>query len=442
MKSTMNFSQLESAEISCSPRDSEVLCQSAVRKNMVRLVPILAVAYFFSYIDRTNVGFAALTMNRDLHLTATQFGWAAGIFFIGYCIFEVPSNLALYRFGARRWLARIMISWGLVAAATAFAGGPKSYGLLRMIVGAAEAGFFPGIVFYLSVWFPVQYRTRALAWFLVAVPISSVVGGPLSALILQMNGFLGLTGWQWIFILEGIPSCLCGLLTLFMLADTPKDANWLTEQEREALTAALGDERREREKRSFLRALKDVRVLMLTAILFFYIIGILGIGVWLPLILKGHGHMSNLQIGFLSSIPYVIGSIAMIPWARQVDRSRKYIKNLALAELVAAGGFIFAVAYSSLIPALIGITVAVIGLSSIRPSFFVMPSRFLAGAAAAGGIAFINGVGNLGGMVGPIIVGWLKDVTGSYKAGMLAMAAALAIAALLTLSLKLMVNEE
>jgi len=385
---------------------------------------------------------AALTMNRDLHLTATQFGWAAGIFYVGYCIFEVPSNLALYRFGARRWLTRIMLSWGLVAAATALAVGPRSYSLLRLIVGAAEAGFFPGVVYYLSMWFPVQHRTRILAWFLVAVPISAVVGSPISALILQMNGFLGLTGWQWIFIIEGLPSCLCGLLTLVLLADEPKDASWLTAEERDAILAILDQERREREKRNFLPALKDIRVLMLTAILFFYTIGILGIGVWLPLILKSHGGLTNLQIGFLSSVPYIVGSIAMIPWARQVDRSRKYIKNLALAQLTAASGFVFSVLYSSLVPALIGVTVAVIGLSSIRPSFFVMPSRFLTGAAAAGGIAFINSVGNLGGMVGPIMVGWLKDVTGSYAAGMIGMAGTLVFAALLTVSLKLVVKQE
>jgi MFS family permease len=429
-------------EPSRSSSEFETLAQIAIRKNTLRLVPILAVAYFFSYIDRTNVGFAALTMNRDLHLTATQFGWAAGIFYIGYCVFEVPSNLALYRFGARRWLARIMISWGMAAAATALAVGPNSYSALRLLVGAAEAGFFPGVIFYLSVWFPVQHRTHVLAWFLVAVPVSSVVGGPLSASILQMNGVLGLTGWQWIFITEGLPACLCGLLTLFLLADGPQDAKWLTQPERDALLEMLGKERREREKRSFLPALKDIRVLMLTAILFFYIIGILGIGVWLPLILKGHGHLSNLQVGFLSAIPYIVASVAMIPWARQVDRSGRYIKNLALAQLVAAVGFVFSVIFSSLVPALIGITVAVIGLSAIRPSFYVMPSRFLTGAAAAGGIGFINGVGNLGGMVGPIMVGWLKDATGSYAAGMLGMAGTLLIAMLLTLMLKLVVKNE
>jgi MFS family permease len=438
----MDVVQPKPEELSRASIDRAALAQSAIRKNTWRLVPILAVAYFFSYIDRTNVGFAALTMNRDLHLTATQFGWAAGIFYVGYCIFEVPSNLALYRFGARRWLARIMISWGLAAAATALAVGPHSYSALRLLVGVAEAGFFPGVVYYLSVWFPVQYRTGVLAWFLVAVPISSVVGGPLSAVILQMNGFLGLTGWQWIFILEGVPSCLCGLFTLFLLADGPQEAKWLTPGERDALQEMLSTERREREKRSFWPMLKDVRVLMLTAILFFYIIGILGIGVWLPLILKSHGHLSNLQIGFLSAIPYIVGSLAMIPWARRVDRSRKYIKNLALAQLVAASGFAFSVLFSSLIPALIGITVAVIGLSSIRPFFYVMPSRFLTGAAAAGGIGFINGFGNLGGMVGPIMVGWLKDATGSYAAGMLGMTGTLVIAILLTLSLKLVVKDE
>jgi MFS family permease len=422
--------------------DTEALGQSAIRKNTWRLVPILALAQFFSYLDRTNVGFAALTMNRDLHLSATQFGFAAGIFYIGYCIFEVPSNLALYRFGARLWLARIMISWGFAAAATIFAVGPTSYSLLRVLVGAAEAGFFPGVIYYLSMWFPVRSRARVLAWFLVAIPISSILGGPVSAVILQMNGFFGLSGWRWLFIIEGFPSCVCGLITLFMLADTPATAKWLTQPERDALMAMLEQEPREREKRSLLPALKDVRVLLLTANLFFWMIGLIGIGMWLPLILKGHGHMSDLRVGFLSSIPYIVGSVAMLAWARQVDRTRKYIKYLALAQLLTAGGFAFAVFYFSLTPALIGITVAMVGLCSIRPCFYAIPSRFLSGIAAAGGIAFINGVGQLGGMVGPTLVGWLKDTTGSYSAGMFALAVTLVVSALLTLSLKLVVKTE
>jgi MFS family permease len=422
--------------------ETDALCQSAIRKNTWRLVPILALAQFFSYLDRTNVGFAALTMNRDLHLSATQFGFAAGIFYVGYCIFELPSNLALYRFGARRWLARIMISWGFAAAATIFAAGPTSYSLLRVLIGAAEAGFFPGVIFYLSMWFPVRSRARVLAWFLVAIPISSILGGPVSALILQMNGFLGLSGWRWLFVIEGLPSCICGLITLFMLADTPAGAKWLTPPEREALMATLEQEPREREKRALLPALKDIRVFLLTANLFFWMIGLIGIGMWLPLILKAQGRMSDLRVGFLSAIPYLVGSVAMMAWARQVDRTRQYIRYLAVAQFVTAAGFVFAVFYSSLTPALIGITVAMVGLCSIRPCFYAIPSRFLSGIAAAGGIAFINGVGQLGGMVGPTMVGWLKDATGSYTAGMLALATTLVASALLTLSLKLVVKTE
>ncbi len=422
--------------------DVTALCRNAVRKNMIRLIPILAMAQFISYLDRTNVGFAALTMNADLGLTAVQFGLAAGIFYVGYCIFEIPSNLALYRFGARRWLARIMISWGIVAAATMFAVGPNSYIALRVMVGVAEAGFLPGVIFYLSVWFPVQYRTRALAWFLTAIPISQVLGGPVSATILQMNGLLGFTGWQWLFFIEGIPSIACGLLTLFVLVDTPADAKWLTQPERDALATMLGAERREREEHSFMSAMKDSRVWLLTANLFCWMIGLTGIGMWLPLILKGHGFKSDLQIGFLSALPYLIASITTLVWARQIDKSRKYIWHLTLAQLVTAGGFVISVLYSSLVPSMVGITVAVIGLCGIRPSFYVMPSRFLSGLAAAGGIAFINGVGQLGGMVGPIMVGWLKDATGSYTAGMLAMAVALVMSAVLSLSLRLVVQRE
>lgn len=420
----------------------ETLGQNAIRKATWRLVPLLAVAYLFNYIDRTNVGFAALTMNRDLGLTATQFGFGVGVFHIGYCIFEVPSNLALYRFGARRWLARIMISWGLAATAMALTAGPRSYAFLRFLVGTAEAGFFPGVIFYLSAWFPVQYRARVMAWFLMAVPVSAVIGGPLSTTILQMNGFLHLTGWRWLFLLQGMPAVVCGVITLAVLVDSPREASWLTPQESDALITMLGEEKREREKHALLPALKDARVIIMTAMVFFWVFAIIGIGIWMPLILKSHGHLSNIQVGYLVSIPYLIGSVAIIPWARQVDRTRKYINNFALAATLAAGGCILSVLFASLLPALLGMTAAIIGISSMRPPFYAMPARFLTGAAAAGGLGFINGIGNLGGLVGPWVMGWLKDATGFFAAGMYAMAGALLITVFLTLSLKFVVKEE
>lgn len=420
--------------------DREALQKSACRKAAIRLIPLLAIAYFFNYLDRTNVGFASLTMNEDLGLTASQFGFAAGIFYIGYCLFEVPSNLALYRFGARRWLARIMITWGLCSAATAFAQGPTSYAVIRLLAGIAEAGFFPGVIFFMSLWFPQQYRTRVMAWFLFAIPISSVLGGPLSAVMLEMNGIWGVTGWQWLLVLQGLPACIIGLVCLKMLADKPADAHWLTAREREALQSAIDAEHESKGTHSFRQSISDVRVWLLAAILFSYIIGILGIGVWLPQILKTHS-LTTTQIGWVSAIPYLIASIAMLLWAKILARKRRYILHLAITCATGAAGFICSVVYNDLIPALIGLTVALIGLSSVRTCFYSIPATFLSKQAAAGGIAFINAVGSLGGLVGPYAVGVLKDVTHSFNAGLIGMAGMLCLATVLTLILRHIVKE-
>jgi len=283
----------------------ERLRQSAVRKNAWRLLPILTLAFVFNYIDRTSVGFAGLTMNRDLGLTATEFGWGAGILFLGYCAFEIPSNLALHRFGARRWLARIMISWGLAAAATAFVVGPYSFYGARLLLGITEAGFFPGAAYMLAAWFPGQYRARALAILAAAVPLSSVIGGPFSVLLLEMNGIWGLRGWQWLFLIQGLPACLLGVAMLVLLRDTPNDAHWLTEAERGALGSMLNEERRDRSPTSLLAAITDSRVLVLAVIQFGFVVCSYGVGIWLPIILKGFG-LANLSIGFASAIPYVL----------------------------------------------------------------------------------------------------------------------------------------
>jgi len=318
--------------------------QRALRKNLVRLVPLLAIGYFFNYIDRTNIGFAALTMNRDLGLTGSQFGMAAGLFFVGYCVLEVPSNLALYRFGARRWLARIMISWGLLSAACAFTQGPTSFYVLRVLTGAAEAGFFPGVLFYLSCWFPKAWRVRVLAWFLVAIPLSSVVGGVLAAFIMQLDGAAGLKGWQWLFVVEGLPACLLGLLTLWFLRDRPEQADWLTREESAALSEVLARESAELPKRNFGAVLRDTRVWIMVGILFCYWIGINGIAIWLPLMLKGHG-LSTFSVGLLSGVPYLVAAVVMIVWARLMERHGRHLLHLALACVVSAAGLIFAVVF-------------------------------------------------------------------------------------------------
>ncbi len=411
----------------------------AVRKNLLRVVPLLAVAYFFNYIDRSNVGFAALTMNRDLGLTNTQFGSAAGFFFLGYCLLEVPSNLALYRFGARRWLARIMISWGILSAATAFVVGPQSYNWLRLLTGAAEAGFFPGVLFYLSSWFPRENRVRVLAWFTVAIPLSSVIGGPVSVFVLQMQGLAGLHGWQWLFLIEGLPACLMGLLTL-LLRDHPREANWLDPEEREALLDALERERSATPQKDLLAALRDVRVWLMTGILFFYWLGINGIIYWLPLILKGKG-LDDVSIGFLSAVPYLVASVVMILWARHMDRTGQHLLNLIGTCVLAALGFVISFAFPALVPSMIGITLAVVGLSSTRPAFYSLPSRYLTGATAAAGMAFINSIGSLSGYVSPWMIGVVKDRTGSFELALGALAVMLLVSAGLTWVLRLVTRD-
>jgi MFS family permease len=392
-----------------------------MRKAAWRLLPLLSLGLMINFLDRTNVGFAALTMNSALRLTATMFGFGASLLFVGYVLFEVPSNFALYHFGARRWLARIMITWGLASAASAIAQGEISFYITRFLTGAAEAGFFPGVAFYLSIWFPSRYRTRVLAWFTVAIPVSSLVGAPLSGVLLGMNGIAGIAGWQWLFIVEGLPAVIAGVIMLGWLQDRPQEAHWLTTPERDALLAALANEHYEAPKRSFLTAVKDPRVLLASLIIFGFTTGNVGIGIWLPQILKTHG-LSNSQVGLLTAVPYFFATTIMFVWARQVDRSGKRVSNLSAACLTAGAGFALSVLFHSLIPAVITVTIALIGINSARVVFWTIPPRFLIGTGAAGGFAFINSIGNMGGVAGPWMVGWLKDLTGSFKFGLLGLA--------------------
>ena len=415
--------------------------QSALRKTAWRLVPLLTVAYVFNYLDRTCIGFAALTMNRDIGLTAGQFGLGAGIFFIGYCVFEVPSNLAMYRFGARRWLARIMISWGIMSALTAFVVGPNSFFLVRLLLGVAEAGFFPGVTFFLAAWFPAQYRTRMLAWFLLGIPVSSLIGGPICGLLLELDGVLGLQGWKWLFLVVSLPCVALGGLILTTLADRPQEASWLTQPERDAMDAMLRDEVRERPKSSVLAAIADRRVLILALVQFGFTLGSYGIGIWLPLIVKQY-QLSNLAIGFVTAVPYLFASLGMMAWAWHVDRTGKKIFHLAITCLLGAVGLAASVISGALIPALIGLTVALIGVTAARAVFWTIPTKFLTGVAAAGGLAFINTIGTLGGFAGPYMMGELRQLTGSFESGLLAMSAVLVVATLLAASLKLIVTRE
>ena len=420
---------------------ADAVLQSAVKKAAMRFVPLLTVAYLFNYLDRTSLGVAALTMKGQLGLTASQFGFAAGIFFLGYSVFEIPSNLLLYKVGARRWLARIMVSWGLVSAATAFVVGPHSFYGLRFLLGVMEAGFFPGVTFFLAAWFPAQYRTRMLAWFLVGIPLSSLIGTPVCTQLLRMDGIWGFAGWQWMFFLVSLPCVPLGILTLFLLADRPQTASWLTAEERNRLDGVLASEVRERPHASLLAALMDPRVLICTAIQFGFTLGSYGVGIWLPLMLKEF-HLSNSAIGWIAAIPYLFATVGMILWARYVDHKGRRIANLAIACLLGALGLLLPILSNSLVPAVIGFSLALIGVTAARAIFWTIPTRFLTGVAAAGGLAFINSIATVGGFVGPSMMGWLKDVSGSYLFGLLAVAAIMVAATLAAMSLKLFISRE
>jgi MFS family permease len=380
-------------------------------------------------------------MNQQLGLTAGQFGLAAGIFFVGYCLFEIPSNLMLYRIGARRWLARIMISWGIVSAATAFVVGPNSFYALRLLLGIAEAGFFPGVTFFLAAWFPAQYRTRMLAWFLIGIPLSSLIGGPVCAMLLQMEGIWGLAGWQWLFLLVSLPCIPLGLVTLRLLADRPQTAAWLTPEERDLLDGVLASEVRERPHASLLAALTDTRVLICAAIQFGFTLGSYGIGIWLPLMLREY-HLSTLAIGWTAAIPYLFASAGMILWARHVDQKGRRIVNLAIACFLGAVGLVAPILSGSVTVALIGFSAALVGVTSARAIFWTIPTRFLTGVAAAGGLAFINSIGTFGGFVGPSMMGWLREFSGSYVFGLSAVAVIMLTATIASMSLKLVVSKE
>ena len=422
-------------------RDADVERRVFARVS-ARLLPVLVVSYVFNYLDRNNVAFAALTMNQQVGLTATEFGVGAGMFFVGYCFFEIPSNIVLYRVGARVWLARILITWGLASAATIFVTGASSFYAARLLLGVAEAGFFPGVAFYLSGWFPAQYRTRIIAAFMAAVPISSVVAGPASGWMLEMNGLLGIDGWKWLFILQGLPVVVLGVILLRVLAERPEDAAWLSPEERRVIRRAVDREQRPREIHEFGAALRDVRVLILAGVQFGFLIGSYGVGLWLPQMLKA-GHLSNIEIGFVSSGCYVLATASMILWGAFVDRHGHKVANLAAACALSAVGFALAVVFASHFWVATGcLALALVGINAARGVFWSIPPRFLTGMAAAGGIAFINSVGTMGGFVGPSVMGWLTDRTGSYSAGLFALSGCLVAAAALSWSLTMIAPTE
>ncbi|MGC1523373.1 MAG: MFS transporter [Steroidobacteraceae bacterium] len=411
---------------------------SALKKIRSRLIPFLGLLYFAAFIDRVNVGFAAIQMNRDLGFSPYVYGLGAGIFFIGYALFEVPSNLILHKVGGRRWLARIMLTWALVAGAMALVKGASGFYSLRFLLGVAEAGFFPGVVYYLTYWVPAAGRARLVGLFMTAVPISTALGGPLSAVILRLDGVLGLAGWQWLFLTETIPSLVMGFVTLIYLPDTPAEARWLTTEERGWLTTRLKAENARRNAHigaTVWAALTNSRVLALSLCYFGVEIGLYGVILWIPQIFVRAGFAAD-RVGAVVAIPYVVAAFGMVWWCRRSDRKKERVWHIVAASLAAFLGLTAsAVLVESPLLCLGAISIAAAGTLAILPIFWTLPSALLSGAAAAGAIALINSLGNVGGFAGPFLIGWIRDATGSFTWGLLAAAGGVLMTGIIALRL-------
>jgi ACS family tartrate transporter-like MFS transporter len=395
--------------------------QDTMRTVTRRIVPFIFVCYVVSYLDRINVGFAGLQMNRDLGLTPTQFGWGAGLFFIGYFLCEIPSNLMMQRVGARRWIARIMISWGLVSTATCLVSGPVSFGLLRFLLGAAEAGFTPGVYLFFTLWFPGVWRSRATASFLVGIPVANMLGAPLSGYLLTLDGAGGLAGWQWLLILEGLPAVLLGIVCLFVLADKPADASWLRPDQRDWLASRLREEQATlaaRHGSSLRDAFANPRVFVLALVNFCGICGSLGVSLWLPQIIRGFG-LGYVTVGLVAAAPYAVGAVCMVLWARLANGSSNRIPYVCGALFMAAVGLAASAGTVAPLPSMLALIVTVVGILSFQATYWAIPSGFLTGRAAAGGLALIVSVGNLGGFAGPYAIGYLREATKGFTVPLL-----------------------
>jgi MFS family permease len=430
----------------------DMVARRASRKAAWRLIPFLTLCYVIAFLDRVNIGFAALTMNKDLGLTAEMFGFGAGIFFFGYFIFEVPSNLILERVGARRWIARIMISWGVISALFAFVpslstifqslgllffDNARTFFLMRFIFGAAEAGFFPGVILYLTYWFTADERARWIGVFYAGIPLSSVIGAPISGFILDTpDGSMGLSGWQWLFIVEGAPSVFVGFLVLSYLTDRPGEAAWLEPGERMALQARLDHERKSREAIRHYKlgeALTNPRVLGLSLVDFGLLCGLYGLTYWLPQIVKGvvmetrldkiTGVSINALTGYLVAVPFAFATVAIIWWTRHSDVTRERVWHVVCPAVVSGLALIASAYLGNPVLAAVALTICATGVYAAVPTFWSLPTGFLTGSAAAGGIALINSIGNLGGFVGPYAIGWIKDATGEITLGLVLLAA-------------------
>jgi MFS transporter, ACS family, tartrate transporter len=415
--------------------------QALYRRLRWRLLPYLLLLYVIAWFDRVNISFAALQMNADLGFSSAVYGLGGGIFFLGYALFEVPSNLILARVGARRWIARIMVTWGLISIAMMFVEGKWSFYALRFALGVAEAGFLPGILYYLAQWFPKGERARAVSWFMIGIPLSTVFGGPVAGMLLGLDGWHGLQGWQWLFVLEGLPAVIFGVVTWFWLPDTPRDVRWLSPDEQRHVEQQVAAEHaavRERHaaSSSLRTALLHPTVWLLCFVLFACQCGSYGLTLWVPQIVKNLSGLGDLMVGFITSIPYIAATGAMLWIGFSSDRSGERFLHVALPSFIGAAGFAASAFIASPVPAMAALTIAAMGDLCTRGPFWALPPRFLSGSALAAGIALINTFGSLGGFVGPTMVGYVREATGGFTGGLLFLAALLVLAGVGTLVLR------
>ncbi len=414
---------------------TDAIESETMRRVARRLIPLLMAGYFAAYLDRVNVGFAALTMNKSLGLSTAVFGIGSGIFFLGYFLFEIPSNLILSKVGARRWIARILLTWGVISGATAFVTGTWSFLSVRLLLGLAEAGFYPGIILYLTWWFPSHYRSRIIGIFMTAIPISIVSGSLISSQILRLGAWGGLEGWQWLFILEAIPPVVLALVFFYYLTDTPEQADWLRPDQRAWLVNRLATERTEKEaihNHSFADAVRHPRVWLLTLVYFGQNMTGYGLVIFLPQIVNGFGVGVGMN-GLISALPFAAAAVGMVLWGLHSDRTGERRLHTAAACFLTFAGLAVCVLLHDPVLMMIAIILAQVGQSAIAPPFWALPTAMLSGTAAAGGIALINAVGNLGGFLGPYMMGSIKDATGSFSIGLLAIAMGALVATVILL---------
>lgn len=406
------------------------------RRVALRFMPLLFIGYVVAYLDRVNVGFAKLQMLNSLHLSEAAYGLGAGLFFIGYFLFEVPSNLLLHRLGARRWIARIMVTWALLSMANAWVSTPVGFYVVRFFLGVAEAGFFPGMVLYLTYWFPSHRRGKMVALLMAGNPVSGLLGGPLSGYLMHaLQGTWGLDGWQWLFVVEALPSIVLGIVILRYLDDRVADATWLSAAEKSQIQSEIDADAAVRTHGSVRAVFTSARVWLLCLILFGIVMGSYALGFWQPTIIRATGVSDPLTIGLLTTIPYSVALIAMIAAGRHADRSRERRWHIVLPALVAASGFcICATNGDSSVFSMLGLTLAAAGVVTALPMFWALPTAFLGGTGAAAGIALINCTGNLAGFISPAVIGWLKTLTHTLSSGLFVVAGTLTLSAVLILA--------